>query len=382
MGVAGSDGLPPPPPLAMSHILTLASGIAGNVVGVLLYASPMPIFVRICRRRSTEEFSGVPYAFSALSTAQWTYFAILKGPRERPLASLTAIGFCLQFAFNYIYLRFATKSQRVLQTALLAIVASFYACMVTLTHIFLKADVRINVVGISCVVNSIFFCASPLVILKRVIQSGSTEFLPFYLPLFMFLTGAIWSIFSYLTHDFYIGIPNGAGAILGGLQILIHVYYKVRDYYRHRKGKVLGSPDFCNKLEEGREACVKEEGKEACINGSDDVKFEKRRFDGGDSENCALSRTSNSNLASNTTKQLSCNYLEEGREACVKEELKEACVNKNVETNLDKKRVVDEDDCENCASSSTIISSSTRSSSNSAPNTRDELNQLTCTPIQ
>ncbi|MCO5578418.1 hypothetical protein L7F22_032260 [Adiantum nelumboides] len=211
------------------HDLTLALiGIAGNVTGILLYASPLPIFVRIVRQRSTEAFSGVTYAFSFLSTAQWTYFAFLRGPRARPLASLTIIGFSFQAAFNCIYLRFASKSQRVLQLILLATAASFYACMVTLTSLLLKSNTRANVVGLICTVNSVFYSASPLIILRRVIKSGSTEFLPFFLPLCLFLSGVIWSIFAFLTRDLFIAIPNGVNIMLGALQLSIHFYYKMK----------------------------------------------------------------------------------------------------------------------------------------------------------
>ncbi|KAH7447703.1 hypothetical protein KP509_01G117600 [Ceratopteris richardii] len=200
----------------------------GNITGILLYASPAPIFLRIIRRKSTESFSGVIYAVSALSTLQWTYFALLRGKKARPLASLTAIGFSLQVAFNCIYLRFASRSQRRLQILLLFVAATFFIFMATLTSLLLNGTKRAVAVGIICDSISVCYSASPLVIMRRVIKFKSTEFLPFYLPLFFFLSGILWTIFALLTHDLFIAIPNCVNMLLGGLQLIIHLYFNFR----------------------------------------------------------------------------------------------------------------------------------------------------------
>lgn len=51
----------------MEHIARFFFGVSGNVIALFLFLSPVVTFWRIIRKRSTEDFSGVPYNMTLLN---------------------------------------------------------------------------------------------------------------------------------------------------------------------------------------------------------------------------------------------------------------------------------------------------------------------------
>lgn len=213
--------------------LSTAIGIAGNITGIAMYASPIFTFWRIFTKGSTESFSGAPYACALLSTLQWVYFGILRGPIARPLVSICSTGFALHFCFNSVFLRFASKSARVRQGILIALIFAYSAAMITLTMTLLASDLRIKLVGTFCVVTSACFNFSPLLILKRVIVTGSVEFMPFNLALFMSVNAATWCFFAFVTRDVILMVMKPRSSQLPMIfYILFHWFFSEDATYR------------------------------------------------------------------------------------------------------------------------------------------------------
>uniref|UniRef100_M8CAT8 Protein RUPTURED POLLEN GRAIN 1 n=3 Tax=Triticinae TaxID=1648030 RepID=M8CAT8_AEGTA len=51
----------------MEHIARFFFGVSGNVIALFLFLSPVVTFWRIIKRKSTEDFSGVPYNMTLLN---------------------------------------------------------------------------------------------------------------------------------------------------------------------------------------------------------------------------------------------------------------------------------------------------------------------------
>ncbi|KAI3896825.1 hypothetical protein MKX03_028331, partial [Papaver bracteatum] len=60
---------------------------------------------------------------------------------------------------------------------------------------------------------------------KNVIATKSVQYMPFMLTFFLFLNGGIWSVYSVLVNDFFIGVPNVIGFVLGSVQLIMYVIY-------------------------------------------------------------------------------------------------------------------------------------------------------------
>ncbi|KAI3896826.1 hypothetical protein MKX03_028332 [Papaver bracteatum] len=60
---------------------------------------------------------------------------------------------------------------------------------------------------------------------KNVVVTKSVEYMPFMLTFFLFLNGGIWSVYSLLIKDFFIGVPNAIGFVLGSVQLIMYIIY-------------------------------------------------------------------------------------------------------------------------------------------------------------
>ncbi|KAJ6762650.1 BIDIRECTIONAL SUGAR TRANSPORTER SWEET [Salix purpurea] len=61
--------------------------------------------------------------------------------------------------------------------------------------------------------------------MKTVVSAKSVEYMPFLLSFFLFINGGVWTVYAFLTKDYFIGIPNGTGFLLGTAQLILYVMY-------------------------------------------------------------------------------------------------------------------------------------------------------------
>ncbi|KAI3855170.1 hypothetical protein MKW92_018447 [Papaver armeniacum] len=88
---------------------------------------------------------------------------------------------------------------------------------------------------------------APLVVMKNVIATKSVEYMPFWLTFFLFLNGGIWSVYSVLVKDLFIGVPNAIGFVLGSVQLIMYIIYNNKSKSRKSSMEKLeeeGSPDL------------------------------------------------------------------------------------------------------------------------------------------
>ncbi|KAL5983698.1 hypothetical protein ACLOJK_017789 [Asimina triloba] len=86
---------------------------------------------------------------------------------------------------------------------------------------------------------------------RTVISTKSVEYMPFLLSLFLFLNGAVWTFWSFLEKDYFVGIPNGIGFILGTAQLLLYAIYMNAD---GRKGEYSNLSDAAEPFIQSSEA--------------------------------------------------------------------------------------------------------------------------------
>ncbi|MCO5566757.1 hypothetical protein L7F22_020437 [Adiantum nelumboides] len=204
----------------------LLLGILGNMLSILVFSSPMRTFWRIYKRRSTENFKGLPYICTLLSTSLWTYYGLIK-PGGTLILTINAAGTVLQSFYLTVFLIFAPK-QRKARTALLAALLNglCFGLLFIVTFVTTRGSKRVFVVGAICAAISVSMYASPLVALRSVFRTKSVEYMPFLLSLFLFLNGGVWALYALLVKDVFVEIPNAIGFVLGAIQLGLYVYYK------------------------------------------------------------------------------------------------------------------------------------------------------------
>ncbi|XXG84271.1 hypothetical protein AAC387_Pa10g1820 [Persea americana] len=205
--------------------LSFIVGAVANFASMLSYFSPMLTFWRIVKQGSTEDFSGLPYVCTLQQASLWVYYGITK-PGATLVATGNSVGVVMEIIYVTLFLIYAPPRIRVKTGVLVAILnVGFLGVAVVVTHFAWQGDLRISVIGVLCAGPCILMYGSPLSIMRIVIQTKSVEYMPFFLSFVMFLSAAAWTLYSVLTKDLFIGVPNGIGLLLGTAQLILYAIY-------------------------------------------------------------------------------------------------------------------------------------------------------------
>lgn len=218
--------------------LFLVVGVIGNIISVLLFLSPIGTFYRIVKQRSTQEFESFPYICTLLSAALWTYYGVNK-PGSILVATVNGFGFVVESIYVCLFLTFAPPRMRV-RTAILASIldVAFLGAAIVVSEKCLHGYTRIYVIGFLGAALNIVMYGSPLSVMRTVVRTKSVEYMPFLLSFFMFLNGGVWTFYAILSSDYFLGVPNAAGFVLGLAQLVLYVIYKNRMLFKLRTDNV------------------------------------------------------------------------------------------------------------------------------------------------
>ncbi|KQK04139.1 bidirectional sugar transporter SWEET17 [Brachypodium distachyon] len=203
-------------------------GIIGNIISVLVFISPVTTFWRIVRGGSTEEFEPAPYVMTLLNALLWLYYGLTK-PDGLLIATVNGFGALMEAIYVVLFLIYANDHGTRVKTAKLVAaldIAFFGVVFATTTFAIAELDMKIMVVGLICACLSVFMYGSPLAAMRTVITTRSVEYMPFFLSFFLFLNGGVWAFYALLDRDVFLGVPNGFGCVLGGIQLIIYAVYK------------------------------------------------------------------------------------------------------------------------------------------------------------
>ncbi|KAI3731356.1 hypothetical protein L1987_62544 [Smallanthus sonchifolius] len=216
----------------MLVILRMAVGLMGNAASFLLYVAPTSTFARVIRKKSTEEFSFVPYTVSLMNCLFYTWYGlpVVSYKWENfPMITINGLGIILEFSFVIIFIWYTSPKQKWKAGIMTTGVIIFFSIIALIsTYVFHDHKTRKQLVGGVGLIASIAMYASPLVVMKKVIQTKSVEYMPFSLSLFSFLASALWMAYGLLGRDLLIAAPNMVGAPLGALQLVLYCKYRNR----------------------------------------------------------------------------------------------------------------------------------------------------------
>ncbi|XP_062154259.1 bidirectional sugar transporter SWEET3 isoform X1 [Alnus glutinosa] len=216
----------------MGERLRLAVGVIGNAASVLLYAAPILTFSRVIRKKSTEEFSCVPYIIALLNCLLYTWYGlpvVSHRWENLPLITTNGLGILLEFSFIFIYFWFASDGGKMkVAVSVTTVIIGFCTTAIISALAFHDHHHRKVFVGSVGLVVSVAMYGSPLVVVKQVILTKSVEFMPFYLSFFSFLGSSCWMTYGILSHDLFLAAPNLVGSPLGILQLMLYCKYRKR----------------------------------------------------------------------------------------------------------------------------------------------------------
>lgn len=200
-------------------------GIVGNIISLLVFTSPIKTFWKVVKRKSTENYKGAPYITTLLSTSLWTFYGILKP--DILVVTVNGAGAIFQLTYVTLFLMYAPKDKKIKTAKLVAILnAGFLGVVIAITLLAMHGSLQTTFVGVLCAALTIGMYAAPLSAMKRVIRTRSVQYMPFFLSFFLFLNGGVWSVYAVLVKDYYIGVPNVVGFVLGSAQLILYMIYR------------------------------------------------------------------------------------------------------------------------------------------------------------
>ncbi|KAJ1688234.1 hypothetical protein LUZ63_019624 [Rhynchospora breviuscula] len=212
--------------VSANHVRTVV-GIIGNVISFGLFLSPLPTFMTIVSKRAVEQFSPIPYLATLLNCMMWVVYGLpIVHPNSVLVLTINGTGFLIEALYIAIFFAFSPRSLRLKILGILAaevvFVGAVLAGVLGGAHTHGK---RTEIVGILCVIFGTAMYASPLSVMKTVIETKSVKYMPFSLSFVSFLNGVCWMAYSLLRFDLYILIPNGLGTLLSAAQLTLYSMY-------------------------------------------------------------------------------------------------------------------------------------------------------------
>ncbi|WOL04490.1 bidirectional sugar transporter SWEET1a-like isoform X1 [Canna indica] len=184
-------------------------------------------FRRIIKKRSTEDFSGVPYNMTLLNCLLSAWYGLpFVSPNNILVSTINGTGAAIEAVYVVIFLVFAPKKVKARMLALLSLVVSIFAIVALVSCFALRGERRKVFCGFAAAIFSICMYASPLSVMRLVIRTKSVKYMPFLLSLFVFLCGTSWFIYGLLGGDPFVAVPNGCGSLLGAMQLILYAIYR------------------------------------------------------------------------------------------------------------------------------------------------------------
>ncbi|EFJ05651.1 hypothetical protein SELMODRAFT_136865 [Selaginella moellendorffii] len=197
-------------------------GICGNIAALVLFLVPAKTFNTIRKKKSTLDFSGIPYVTTLLNCLLWVLYGLPVNKGNVLVMTINSSGIVIQTVYILLFLYYASK---ILGIFVFDIVATAALGAGVILGVHSKAT-RITILGISCVVLNIGMYYAPLSVMWLVIKTKSNEYMPFLLSLMVLINSSFWTIYAFLLMDIYIIIPNTLGLAGGIFQMILYFCYR------------------------------------------------------------------------------------------------------------------------------------------------------------
>ncbi|KAK3440035.1 hypothetical protein EUGRSUZ_B00363 [Eucalyptus grandis] len=147
-------------------------------------------FITISKKKKATGFKPDPYVVTVINCAMWVYYGMsLVRPGSPLVIIINAFGLGIEPIYVGIFFTYSPWNRR--RNILLVLL-----------------------------IELIFMAA-----LRRVIQTKSVKYMPFYMSLAMFLNGITWAIYALLKFKPFVLVPNGLEALLGLAQLILYATY-------------------------------------------------------------------------------------------------------------------------------------------------------------
>ncbi|BBG98033.1 Nodulin MtN3 family protein [Prunus dulcis] len=199
-----------------------------NIVSVMVFLAPIPTFYKIYKNKSSEGFQSTPYVVALLSAMLLLFYGVLK-TNAALIISINVVGCVIEITYLIFYFVYASKKDKITtMIQILVLNVAAFGSVVAVTFLLVGEDKRVSTVGWICAVFGIVVFAAPLLIMvifvqinfqkfcitRKVIQTKSVEYMPFYLSFSLTICATLWFLYGLFVNDYYIAVISKCVGIL------------------------------------------------------------------------------------------------------------------------------------------------------------------------
>ncbi|CAH9090634.1 unnamed protein product [Cuscuta epithymum] len=204
-------------------------GVIGNVISGCLFLVPIKTFLEIRKKKDVEGYQFYPYVATVLNCMLWVFYGLpVVKPDSLLVITINGAGLVIELLYVAIYCAYdrQNRSRKRIGIFLLGEVL-FVGGLALFTLLCIrKLENRAFVVGIFADIFNIMMYSSPLLVVKKVYETKSVKYMPFWLSLTCFANGLCWTCYALIKRlDVFLLISNGLGAIAGAIQLIVYAYY-------------------------------------------------------------------------------------------------------------------------------------------------------------
>mmetsp|Transcript_8282 Transcript_8282/g.17260 ORF Transcript_8282/g.17260 Transcript_8282/m.17260 type:complete len:218 (-) Transcript_8282:314-967(-) len=195
--------------------------------GIIVFLAPIPTIQKIAQDKNVGNLPLLPYTSMIGSTFLWTTYGFLKSESKIWSTNLAGLVLGLFYFFNFV--RHAPKASptlpgsvnRHMQFILGMVVATSLIATMSPTE-----QLAISIIGSGGVCLAVALFASPLAVLRLVLEKKSAKSIPLPFTLASFANCVLWAITGvFVMDDMNVIIPNVLGLLCSIVQIALKLYY-------------------------------------------------------------------------------------------------------------------------------------------------------------
>eukprot|EP00285_Hemiselmis_virescens_P007088 CAMPEP_0173396122 /NCGR_PEP_ID=MMETSP1356-20130122/34576_1 /TAXON_ID=77927 ORGANISM="Hemiselmis virescens, Strain PCC157" /NCGR_SAMPLE_ID=MMETSP1356 /ASSEMBLY_ACC=CAM_ASM_000847 /LENGTH=230 /DNA_ID=CAMNT_0014355065 /DNA_START=178 /DNA_END=870 /DNA_ORIENTATION=- len=189
-------------------------------ITIMTVMSPFPVVRKVTKRRTTGEYSFLPYLLNFFSSLLALSYGV--HVHNRFLIMINTFCLMLTTTFLILFMRVCPSKKQI--RALIAVGTACLGVLYYYVSILPGRKGHLLLGGVQNIV-TIFCYASPLATLKLVIATRSAESLPFLLVFMSCINGMSWLLYGLLIQDTFVQFPSLVGTTLSFFQLSLFAYF-------------------------------------------------------------------------------------------------------------------------------------------------------------
>nr|ADD38312.1 RAG1-activating protein 1 homolog [Lepeophtheirus salmonis] len=219
-------------PVVSENMVNYLGNVA-TLFTIFQFISGVTVCLAIRKGKTTGDRSSITFISGALMCYVWYRYGI--AVKDSNILFVNLLGCVIHVAYSILFTYYC-PSLKMKPIKIQCLVSFLIIIFLHGVKTIVESEARItHYTGLLGSVLSIAFAASPLISLRHVFQTKSTEVLPFYIIIFVFVVSSLWGIYGLCKGDPFLIFTNGTNAVISMFQLSLFAVYPSKNGYSLKK---------------------------------------------------------------------------------------------------------------------------------------------------